>query len=402
MNINIAFNTIIYIMVFLFPGILFRRSFFSGDFNKYFESGNTFERLLWNMLTSILMLVAFCLSIHFFNIFSPFKIEFELQIADITDTFVCIYENKLPTIFISEIRIIQTIQLLLSIYLFSILLGYFFNRIIFYLGLEKRFSIFQFQNSWQYLTNSNKQNNIDHSIKDIYYTKVDIKTEAGELFTGKLHVISYDKESKIEAITLQDAYKYYRLTFDKDEKKINEIKEAINDKDPHLILHSETTNNFIYRKRIKGDLFTIFNNDLENISITYIKISNFYQKFQKALRIALSIIILFITVFSISYSIWDFHIIPFSSYYKRLAFCIITPLNCIFLLLIIISLFNRKLLNENFKQYIKQIKDAICILIMFLIPYLYIFDILKLSYTILLMTIYFITLGKTLSKQNTN
>ncbi|MEL1239441.1 hypothetical protein [Flavobacterium flavipallidum] len=399
MNINIAFNTIIYIMVFLFPGILFRRAFFSGDFKSSFESGNTFERLLWNMLSSILMLVSFCLSIYFFNIISPYKIKFDIQVTDITDTFVCIYENKLPTIFISETRIIQTIELLFSIYTFSVLLGYFLNRIIFYLGLEKRFSVFQFQNSWQYLTNSNKQNNIHHSIKDIYYTKVDIKTSSNELFTGKLHLISYDKESKIEAITLQDAYKFYKLTFDKDLEKINEIKAAINDIDPHLILHSETANNFIFRKRIKGDLFTIFNNDLENISITYIKISNFYQKFQKGLRIGLSITILLLTVFSIAYSIWDFHIFRFSNYYKRLAFCIFTPLIFIFLLLTLISIFNNKLLKNNRKTYLNQIKDSLIILLMFSIPYLYIFDILKFSYTIFALILYVILCGKYISKQ---
>ncbi|WP_163408663.1 hypothetical protein [Flavobacterium ajazii] len=402
MNINIAFNTIIYIMVFLFPGILFRRAFFSGDFNKHFESGNTFERLLWNMLTSILMLVAFCLSIHFCNLLLPFKIEFDLKTSDITDTFICIYENKLPTLFISETRIIQTISLLFSIYSFSILLGYFSNRIIFYLGLEKRFSVFQFQNNWHYLTNSNKQNNITHSIKDIYYTKVDIKTKAEELFTGKLHVISYDKEGKIEAITLQEAYKFYRLTIANDLGKINEIKQALSDNDPHIIFHSETSNNFIYRKRIKGDLFTIFNNDLENISITYIKISNFYEKFQKTVKTILSIIILTATIFSISYAIWDFKLIPFSSYYKRLTFCITSPLILILLILFLISIFDRKLLIENRKKYKTQIKEIFCILILLSLPYLYIFDIVRFIFTLIIIIIYLSVLGKLLGSQTKN
>src|SRR5690606_39150016 len=120
--------------------------------------------------------------------------------------------------------IIEAIKLLFSIYFFSILFGYFLNRIIFYLGLEKRFSILKFQNNWQYLTNSNKQNNSKHSIGDIYYTKVDVKTADKDLFTGKLHVILYDKDSKIEAITIQDAYKFYRLKVNEDQEKIKAIK----------------------------------------------------------------------------------------------------------------------------------------------------------------------------------
>ena len=94
MNINIAFSTIIYIMVFLFPGILFRRAFFSGDFNKQFESGNAFERILWNMLVSMIMLVMHSLSIQTYNSIFYNVIDFGLKNEDIADTFICLYENK--------------------------------------------------------------------------------------------------------------------------------------------------------------------------------------------------------------------------------------------------------------------------------------------------------------------
>ncbi len=389
-------------MVFLFPGILFRRAFFSGEFNNHFESGNAFERLLWNMLTSILMLVLFCFSIHSLNNSLSIKIEFGLKIEDITDTFICIYENKLPTIFVSESRIIYTINILIAIYSFSIGLGYFINRIIFYLGLEKRFSILKFQNGWNYLTKSNKQNNISHSFKDIYYTKVDIKTKTEELFTGKLHVISYDKESKIEAITLQETYKFYKLTTKEDSRKIKEIRKAISDNDPHIILHSSSKNNFIYRKRIKGDLFTIFNNEIENISITYIKISNFYEKFQNSLKKVFSISFLIVTILAISYSIWDFQIIEFQNYTRRLTFCLISPLAFGISILFLISLFNIKDLKEDFKSYLNEIKNAFIILILFSIPYLYVFNILQSKYVISLFSIYFLFCGQLLSNKKNN
>lgn len=384
-------------MVFLFPGILFRRAFFSGDFDKHFESGNTFERLLWNMLSSILMLVAFCTSIFFYNQFSFVKIEFQIKVEDITDTFVCIYENKLPTIFISEDRIIQTIYLLFSIYLFSACLGIFFNRIIFYLGLEKRFSIFQFQNNWQYITNSNRQNNLSHSAGDIFYTKIDIKTQNDELFTGKLHFISYDKEGKIEAITIQDAYKFYRLKKAEDGQKIDDIRESVNENDPHLLIHSETTNSFVYRKRIKGDLFTIFNNDLENISITYIKISNVFKRFQKILKILISTFLLIVTIFSLMYAIWDFHLIKFGSYARRLIFCITTPLVMLFIFVLFLALFNTKVYKENSKKYLSQIKDSFLIVILFCLPYLYIFTSFSWWQIILIFIVYVSFMGFSLS-----
>lgn len=389
-------------MVFLFPGILFRRAFFSGEFNKHFESGNAFERLLWNMLTSILMLVLFCFIINTCNNSFIIKIEFGLKINDITDTFICIYENKLPTLFLSEIRITETIKLLLVIYSFCVITGYFANRMIFYLGLEKRFSIFKFQNSWNYLTNSNKQNNISHSFKDIYYTKVDIKTKNEELFTGKLHVISYDKESKIEAITLQEAYKFYKLSTKDDSRKIKEIRKAISDNDPHIILHAVSKNNFIYRKRIKGDLFTIFNNDLENISITYIKISNFYEKFQNSLKKLFSISFLILSIVSISYTIWDFQLFEFENYVRRIIFCFISPLVYGIFILFLISLFDLKKLKQEPKKYLNEIKDAFIILVLFLIPYLYVFNILKTKYIVIILFTYLLIFGSFLSTKKDN
>ncbi len=377
-------------MVFLFPGILFRRAFFSGEFNKHFESGNSFERLLWNMLSSVLMLASFCVFIHLFNTYSPLKVEFELGVPEITDTFLCMYENKLPTIFASELRIVQTGNLLFSLYAFSLILGFFINRIIFFLGLEKRFSILQFQNSWHYVTNSTKQNNLNHSIGDLYFTRVDVKSSKEELFTGKLHDILYDKEGKVEAITIKEAYKYYRLSVENDISKISEIKQQIQENDVNVIFHSETANSFIYRKRIKGDLFTILNNDLENISITYIKIANFHKKFQKFLKVSFSILLLLSGLFSISYAIWDFQLFEFENYFKRLLFCIISPLNFAISLLIIVTLFNFKRLKNETKNYIQDLKNAFLILILFCLPYLYVFNFISGSYMTLTIILYII------------
>jgi len=375
-------------MVFLFPGILFRRAFFSGEFTKHFESGNSFERLLWNMLSSVLMLACFCVSIHVFNSYSPLKVEFELGVPEVTDTFLCMYENKLPTIFSSETRIIQTGNLLFSLYAFSLILGFFINRLIFFLGLEKRFSILQFQNSWHYVTNSTKQNNLNHSIGDLYYTRVDVKSSKEELFTGKLHDILYDKEGKVEAITIKEAYKYYRLSLVDDAVKIAGLNQQIQQNDPNVIFHSQTTNSFIYRKRIKGDLFTILNNDLENISITYIKIANFHKKFQKFIKVSISILLLLAGLFSVSYAIWDFQLFTFENYFKRLLFCIISPLNFAISLLLIVTVFNFKTLKNDTKNYFQDLKNIFLILILFSLPYLYIFGLTGGGYTILIMLFY--------------
>lgn len=386
-------------MVFLFPGIIFRRAFFSGEFNKHFDSGNSFERLLWNMLASVMMLASFCVFIHIFNTYSPLKVEFELGVSDVTDTFLCMYENKLPTIFASETRIIQTGNLLFSLYAFSLILGFFINKLIFFLGMEKRFSILQFQNRWHYLTNSTKQNNHSHSVGDLYYTRVDVKSSKQELFTGKLHDILYDKEGKVEAITIKEAYKYYRLSLEEDSDKIADVNRQLQENDPNVIFHSQTISSFIFRKRIKGDLFTILNNDLENISITYIKISNFQKKFQKFLKVLFSILLLVAALFSVSYAIWDFQLFTFGSYFKRLLFCILSPLNFAIILLLIVSIFNFKMLKSDAKNYFIELKNSFLILILFCLPYLYIFDIIRGRYLIIVLLVYILISNLILPKK---
>ncbi len=154
MNINITFNTIIYIMVFLFPGILFRRAFFSGKFNKHFDSGNSFERILWSVLFSIICTFLFSLFINLVNYYSENSLNYllKLKTQDILNNFVLVYENKFPSILKNTKSLSEVFYILASLYIFSTLLGYFLHKIIFIFGFEKKFSIFKFQNSWDYLT----------------------------------------------------------------------------------------------------------------------------------------------------------------------------------------------------------------------------------------------------------
>lgn len=387
-------------MVFLFPGVLFRRAFFSGGFNKHFEAGNSLERFLWNILASLAMLVLFCVFINLINIYSPFKVKFALQVSQIIDTLLCLYENKFPSIFSSQERIIEVITILLSLYAFCILLGYFLNKIVFILGLEKRLSILQFRNKWYYLTVSTKQNNSNHSFGDIFYTKVDIKSSKDELFTGKLHDILYDKEGKVEAITLKDTYKFHRLLQSVDPEKIERIKKECEQNDPDVIFHSETSNTFVFKRRIKGDLFTILNNDLENISITYIKISTLNQKFQRFSSVTISILILSVILFSIAYAIWDFQIFKFDSYFKRFWFSITTPPAFILGVGFIVNLFNFSSFKMNPKAQFRVLKNSFLSFLSACIPYLYVFTSLSGWWVIFVFVLYIIASSFLISQED--
>lgn len=388
MNFNIAFNTIIYIMVFLFPGVLFRRAFFSGKFNKHFDSGNVFERLLWALLCSLISISLFSGLLLVIDHFTKGSVENFINIGycDIIDNFRSIYGNVFPNIFDTPNSVIRIAELLFALYLFSALSGKLLHQIVFTLGLEKRFSLFKFQNAWDYLTNSNRQNNVSHKLGDIYYTKVDIKTTNDELFTGKLHDIVLDKDGKIDAIAIQDTYKFYQLNTSVDDAKIAHIEKLISEKDPNVIPHSVTSTDYIYRKRIKGNIFTIFNDNINNISITYVKVSHIYERFRKYLRYFVSTILALTVIFAITYGIWDYHILDFKTRLRRIGFCIILPFNVVTLLLLFFSLF--KSVNKEF--YWNNLLYSFLVVILFAVPYIYVLGITSFFYMTLISVIYLI------------
>jgi hypothetical protein len=393
MNINIAFNTIIYIMIFLFPGLIFRRAFFSGKFSNNFNSGNAFERLIWNILFSIISIYVFYILFKYLDVSNHKIFSYKLQKDQIFETFKYLYENKFPVLFLSEDFIKISLSWLFFIYFFSGLIGFVINKIIIIIGLEKSFSVLKFQNNWEYLINSNGKNNSSHNFLHLYYTKVDVKTKNQELFTGKLHEIIYDKDNKIEAITIEDAYKFYKCSLIDDKEKIEYIKSSINKDDPYIIEHQQTNSEYIYRKKIKGNLFSIFINDIENISMSYIKIANFYQNLQINLKKLFTISFVLIIAFCFSYIIWDFNVFLFDSFKRRVVFCITTPFVYSIFSMFLVFASNVKLFRINLKKYLKDLFDVFFILLLFATPYLYAFSILSFKCTIFAILIVFIICG---------
>lgn len=364
-------------MVFLFPGFLFRRSFFTGKLNRRFESGNTLERVLWNILFSLFSILAYCIFVYLLIKiqFKPIYNIHSLSSKTYIDIFTSLYENKYPEIFKSETALFSILQTLFSLYIFSGISGYVIHKIIFILSLEKRFSILKFQNPWDYLLASNKKNNSTHSIGDFYYTKVDIKTKSEELFTGKLHQIIYDEEGKTEAIAIQNCYKFYRIKSDSPNYELIKNQLTEDNNDPNFILHSEQNNTLTYRKRIKGNIFTVLNPEIENISITYIKVSDIKDIYQKFINISISLILLTITILCIINGIWDLHLYPFASIYRRIGFSIITPFVAIFTIILISQILDFK--NYKTEKHKSEIKDSLFITLISLIPYLYVFNYIR-------------------------
>lgn len=375
MNINIAFNTIIYVMVFLFPGVLFRRIFFSGKFNKTYESGNVFERIMYYLLLSLVSITLFCIFYYYFreitgDIIPVFN---HIKADEIIHSFISIYKNEFPSLLKHTESLFQLVNLLLSLYLFSSILGFITKKIIFIFGFEKRWSLFPFLNKWDYLMYSTRANNNRHKIGDAYTSKIDITTENNCFISGRLHEIVFSKEGNVEAYALHDTYKLYYLDKQSaaDQAKIEEVKSFIAENNPFYMEYGETGNKYEYLKRVRGNLFTIASNKVLNTSLSFIKVSGIYETIKTISRTAFTILFILSLVFSLSYLFWDYNIFLFSSYFKRVAFCITFPLSVVCFLLLLMNGIDYK---KTRKKYWNDLKTCFFLVLRLIAPYYYIFN----------------------------
>lgn len=330
MNINIAFNTIIYIMVFLFPGVLFRRGFLSGKFNNKFHLGNIFERILWYILFSFVSIFLYVFLCYILNITtkSTVDIGFQLNSSQVITIFENLYENKFPDLFKDNKKIKDIVYILALLYLFSLLFGVLLNRVVVFCGLDKRISLFNLIDSWSILLTSNKKNNFDHKSGDIFFTKIDLKTNEDKLYTGELHELILDKEGKADAIILKNAFVYNKLD-KRDTEKLNEIERVklkISNKQGSYQEHSEDDIFYIYKKRILGSLFSVLHDRIENISITYIKVSNLYSNtiIPKFVIPFINVLVIILTLGAILNTVFNLGFFEFENTFKRVFFNVLT------------------------------------------------------------------------------
>ena len=95
MEFNIALNTIVYLMIFLFPGIIFRKFLFIREYSKEFDKGNLFERFIWTILTSIgILIVTFSIFLILKNILN-LDLLTSISYKTIWNTFNDLSNNKL-------------------------------------------------------------------------------------------------------------------------------------------------------------------------------------------------------------------------------------------------------------------------------------------------------------------
>ena len=242
MEFNLALKTVIYILIFIVPGFLFRNSFYRNEFYKEFYFGHLFERFTWTIFSSVLMLLACYVFIGFF-LWSGIDVIPEISYDTIREMHNNIHQQSdiiLPdrdTFFNSFGGFLKVLFIL---WWQSILLGFVLHNIAVAFN-------YNFYNYWYALLRGKKNappKNFKYS-----YTQVDILTHNNALYQGEYarHYLS-KTDNELETIFLEKVRKKEKGS---------------------------------YFKAIPGHNFCIHKDDIVNINLSYIYTE--YKSYSKSL-----------------------------------------------------------------------------------------------------------------------
>lgn len=235
MEFNLALNTVVYIMIFIVPGFLFRSFFYRNEFAKEFYFGNLFERFIWTLFFSGLMLLA-CYVFISFLLGCGIDVIPQISYETIREIHNSIHQQSdiiLPdrdTFLLKSGSFFALISILWGL---SILLGFILHKIAVAFN-------YNFYNYW-YALLKGKKNTPPQGFK-YKYTQVDILTHNNVLYQGeyKKHYLS-KSDNDLETIFLEKVRKKEKGS---------------------------------YFKAIPGHNFCIHKDDIVNINLSYIYIEN--------------------------------------------------------------------------------------------------------------------------------
>lgn len=347
MEFNIALNTIVYLMIFLFPGIIFRKFLFIREYSKEFDKGNLFERFIWTILTSIgILIVTFSIFLILKNILNLDLLP-SISYKTIWNTFNDLSNNKLPNpnekLPLKDRDVYKHFFfLMVSIYFLSAILGmisYWITRTTF----VKSIGILKYLNYWQDLVKGTFISNNDDTLT-YAYTTADVLTEQNDttkLYSGR--VINYYLDiqtNQLQTIVLSDTKRYKRL----------------NDGSYEI-------------KNIPGHNFIIEKERILNINFTYIYESKDENKVYKWIYRIINIIFTLLFIGVISTMFFSNIYIYTSTFLRKSAFVI-----CGVLLILLLNNIVKKVLSGQWSTFKAT---NLYYLIFFLIPYIWLFNFLN-------------------------
>ena len=360
-------------MVFLFPGILFRKFYFNGEFTNQFNQGNLLERFLWTLFFSIISLVFCGTLIYIVTIKLGYEFIHNIDFCTINGIFKSLATNTYPYAFTLEEKVFEIGIVLSIIWFLSAIFGFLAYKSVKLLGFDYMFSALRFNNEWHYLAMASKENGINRKWGDRFVTFLDIlvqKKEKEELYRGSFKKNFFDRDNKIEQIVIENPSKFITLNIEAENiLKIDSLKELSNSPTSPFSLHQEYTDKIIFKKDIDGKMLVLPYQHIQNINITYLKISNTFAE--------LKLVFLRILLFLFYIVLLGLVILPFikmdikyfDTFFEKLFFSVV-------------SLFTTAIALDFFKSFFqgweiikKKIAENIALFLTFCIPYLYVFEV---------------------------
>lgn len=339
MNLNIALNTIAYILIFIFPGILFRKFYFRGAFTKQFSHGNLFERFIITLFLSVICLFATISVILFFRYVLEIRLLNAVSYETIYKVFNGLKDNNLPKN--EEFKTIygDFTLLLLFIYILSAILGSILHSIIVLFKIDVISNVFRFNDKWHYHILGKTYNDLKG--RKYLYTMANVLTEDSEqkiMYSGYLKDYCVDENHSITSIFLTNTHRYEY----KEMKNENENRE----------------------KNIRGNMIWIPGNKILNINFTHVTIEKESRNFKKTFFDLFTVFYYLLTSFTVTIFFFDNFFIKFSGLLTKTIFIMIS----IFIELLIYDLIKKLFNNVNGKV---EFKGNISLIVFLIVPLLW-------------------------------
>ncbi|WP_407484024.1 hypothetical protein [Elizabethkingia meningoseptica] len=339
MNFNIALNTIVYILIFIFPGVLFRKFYYRGAFTKQFSQGNLFERFIITLFLSVVSLLT-CISIILLLRY-VFGIRFlnSVSYETIRVVFNTLKDNQLP-----EKKVFGNIYkdftvLLLLIYFLSTVLGAISHGIILLFKIDVLSNVFRFNDKWYYHITGKTYDNLKG--KKYLYTFANVLTEDGDkkvMYSGYLKDYCIDDNNNLSSVFLTNTHRYDYTGLENTEPS--------------------------RAKYIIGNMMWISGSKILNINFTHVAKEKELEKFKKNVYDISTVIFYLLSSFTITIFWFDNFFIEFASILQKVFFIIIA-----FMIELLIYNLLKKILTQDKGSY--NINGNITFSILAIVPLLW-------------------------------
>jgi len=247
--VNLSLGFALVVILFLLPGLIFRRLYFFGEFSKQFDAGLSLPYLLGKALIPGLFIALICF-VLFHKLYSEIDLDslaaqFKLLSAEPTNGI----GNEAQSVSIQSV-VDASWRFVIFLYASSITMGLVAGRFVRTTNLDTRFKLLRFSNAWYYLL-TNKHTLFKrlkaHRVvdKEFLFTTVDVLVNLNDkprLYSGVVVDYEIDPQdcSKLTKLILREAERYHE-------------KEGI-----------------VSRKQIPGDFFVLNCTDLMNLNLTHV------------------------------------------------------------------------------------------------------------------------------------